>query len=139
MQPARRPRRLLLSLFYLALVLVLGVVFWFTYSAFQSGQSWTYSQLVVQAQAHHVVRLEITGTQGVAVDDHGIRHPVTLPSDTAALSDQLAAERVEVVYESQGGVDWLSLLGPYVALFVIVGAMVYVLGRRNRRPPEDGA
>jgi ATP-dependent Zn protease len=137
--PARRRPAWRRSALYLALVVVLGVAFWFTYNSVQTGQSWTYSQLIVQAQVHHVVKLEITGNQGVAVDDDGVRHPVTLPGDTTALADQLAAERVEVVYESQGSIDWLAVIGPNLALVVIVGVLIYFLGRRSRRPPTTGA
>src|SRR6266850_594289 len=71
-QPSRRahlsrfPRS---SLFYFALVVLLGLVFWFTWQSLQGNQSssdWQYSDLINNAQAGSVKSLEINGTDGIA-------------------------------------------------------------------------
>src|SRR5580765_1393254 len=73
-QPSRRahlsrfPRS---SLFYFALVVLLGLVFWFTWQSLQSGQGagdWHYSQLISQANEGNVKSLEINGNNGIAID-----------------------------------------------------------------------
>src|SRR5258706_14192879 len=76
-QPVRRahlsrfPRS---SLFYFALVVLLGLVFWFTWQSLQGNQSssdWTYSDLINNAQTGTVKSLEINGTDGIAVGADG--------------------------------------------------------------------
>jgi ATP-dependent Zn protease len=135
--PPARPRgSLRRSAFYFALVIVLGVVFYFTYSALGAGSpAWTYSQLTTEAKAGHVTKLEIRGTQGVATDSGGTTHRVDLPSDTSALAGQLAGENVNVVYESGGGFNWLALLPNALILGLVIGMLIYLIRRSRNRPP----
>src|ERR1700680_1385764 len=71
-QPTRRanlsrfPRS---SLFYFGLVVLLGLVFWFTYQSIQGNGStndWTYSQLINNSGNGGVKSLEINGADGIA-------------------------------------------------------------------------
>ena len=87
-QPPRRahlsrfPRS---SLFYFALVVLLGLVFWFTWQSIQGNgntNDWTYSQLVTNAGNGQVKSLEINGADGIATDSNGKKHNVTLPDCT---------------------------------------------------------
>ena len=124
------------SLFYFALVVVLGVVFFFTYQATQggSGGSWTYTQLTTQAQAGNVKSITITGNQGVAIDNSGQRHSVNLPSDTAPVAATLAQEGVDVRYSSAGSATfWAQVLVPNLILVALIGGFLYFLMRRRRR------
>ena len=73
------------SLFYFALVVVLGLVFWFTWQSLQNGQSttdWHFSTLMTQASENNVKSLEINGTDGIAIDNQGKKHNVVLPDAT---------------------------------------------------------
>ena len=48
------------SLFYFALVVLLGLVFWFTWQSLQGNQSasdWNFSDLMTNAQSHTVKSL----------------------------------------------------------------------------------
>src|SRR4029077_1584863 len=70
------------SLFYFALVVVLGLIFWFTWSSIQNNQStndWTYSMLMNQAAEGNVKSVDISGTDGTAIDLHNTKHSVVLP------------------------------------------------------------
>src|SRR5580765_541790 len=84
-QPSRRahlsrfPRS---SLFYFALVVVLGLVIWFTWQSFQGNQNtsdWSFSTLMNQAAAGNVKEVDIKGTDGVATGLDGRKHNVVLP------------------------------------------------------------
>ena len=78
------------SLFYFALVVVLGLIFWFTWSSIQSSQNqgdWTYTQLIDNAAKQQVSDLEISGTDGVATEAvGGKKHNVTLPDCSSGCS-----------------------------------------------------
>ena len=70
------------SLFYFALVVVLGLVLWFTWQSFQGSQNtneWAFSTLINKAANHEVKEVDIKGTDGVAIDASGTHHNVTLP------------------------------------------------------------
>ena len=57
------------SLFYFALVVVLGLVFWFVYQSLQGNQNqndWSYSALVNNIQDGKVKTVEVKGTDAVA-------------------------------------------------------------------------
>ena len=74
------------SLFYFALVVVLGLVFWFTWQSIQGSQNqntWSYSMLMSNAANGQVKSLEIKGTDGTATDIEGHTH-----TDPARLLDQ---------------------------------------------------
>lgn len=135
--PQRRslvPRK---SLFYFALVIVLGVVFFLTSQSLQgkSGASWTYTQLTTEAQAGNVKSIDISGSQGTAFDKAGQKHQVNLPSDTAPVATTLASEGVEVRYTASSGTNWLQVLLPNVILLVVIGGFMFFLYRRRRLPP----
>ena len=81
---SRFPRSIL---FYFALVVVLGLVFWFTWQSLQNSQNssdWHFSYLVSQAQQGDVKSLEINGTVGIAIDSQGHKHNVVLQDPTGS-------------------------------------------------------
>ena len=70
------------SLFYFALVVVLGLIFWFTWNSIQNGQNqsdWDFSTMMTQAAEGQVKVVDINGTDGVVTDIQGKRHNVVLP------------------------------------------------------------
>ena len=106
------------SLFYFALVVLLGLVFWFTWQSLQgnSGSSdWTYSDLLSNAQAGTVKSLEINGADGIAVGTDNKKHNVTLPDCTGECKfvDDLQAAHVQVKFDKNNGGNYLlSVLLP---------------------------
>src|SRR5207245_10718200 len=70
------------SLFYFALVVVLGLIFWFTWTSIQNSQNqgaWDFSTMMTQAAEGQVKSVDISGTDGVVVDAQGRKHNVVLP------------------------------------------------------------
>ena len=65
------------SLFYFALVVVLGLIFWFTWSSIQSNQAqgdWNYTRMLNEAAKGNVAVVDISGTGWLlAGNDHIIR------------------------------------------------------------------
>src|SRR6267378_857794 len=114
-QPSRRahlsrfPRS---SLFYFALVVLLGLVFWFTWQSIQGGNTsndWQYSQLLNNAKTGGVANLEIICADGIATDNLGKKHNVTLPdcSGECKFVDDLAAQGVTIKYDKNNGGNYL--------------------------------
>ena len=65
------PRSAALLIGASVIVVVLGVIVYFTWRSIDEGRSiktWTYSQLLTEAQAGHVVTLVIDGQTGMATD-----------------------------------------------------------------------
>ncbi len=133
------------SLFYFALVVVLGLVLWFTWQSFQGSQTasdWTYSQLLNNAAAGQVKEVDIKGTDGVAIDTDGHRHPVTLPDcagSECAFSTTLAADKtsdgtpVNVKYEQANSANYLlSVLVPNIILVVLIAAFMWWVLRQTQ-------
>src|SRR5207249_3889584 len=90
------------SLFYFALVVVLGLIFWFTWSSIQSSQGqtdWDFTTMMTKAAQGQVRVVDITGTDGVVTDVDGHKHNVVLPdcSGECKYQDDLRS------YSVQGG------------------------------------
>jgi ATP-dependent Zn protease len=123
------------SIFYFALVIVLGVVFFFTWQSLENGQrqTWSYSALLTQSKQGNVKSLEVAGTQGIATDRQGRRWSVELPADTAAMAATLTDEGVNVTYKSSSSsAYWLQVLVPNLILLLLIGAFLYYMVRRRR-------
>ncbi len=126
------------SLFYFALVVLLGLVFWFTWQSIQGGQGqsdWTYSDLVNNAQSSNVKQLEINGADGVATDSAGHKHNVTLPdcSGECKFVDDLQAQRVTIKYDKNNGGNYLlSVLLPNIILVILIGAFMWWVLRQTQ-------
>jgi cell division protease FtsH len=125
------------SLFYFALVLVLGVVFWITWQGIESQQKssdWTYSQLVDRAAQGQVKSLVIKGADGEVTDSNGAKHAVHLPDNTEALAADLAKnDHVDVTYESaNSGTYWLQVLVPNLILLLLIGGFMYYILRQTQ-------
>jgi cell division protease FtsH len=107
------------SLFYFALVVVLGLIFWFTWTSIQNNQNsgdWTYSQLIANAEQNQVTNLEINGTDGVATESGGKKHNVTLPDCSG----------------SQGGSYLLQVLLPNIILVILIAAFMWWVLRQTQ-------
>ena len=126
------------SLFYFLLVVVLGLVFWFTWTSIQNGQSatdWTFSQLMNQAQAGQVKSLEINGADGTAIDASGQKHAVVLPDCTGECKYQqdLLAANVSIKFDKNGSGSYLlSVLLPNIILVILIAAFMWWVLRQTQ-------
>ena len=127
------------SLFYFALVVVLGLIFWFTWTSIQNGQSgneWTYTQLLDKADAHQVTDLEINGTDGTATESNHAKHNVTLPdcsSGCTELLQQMRSDSVNVKFDkSQTGSYLISVLLPNIILVILIAAFMWWVLRQTQ-------
>ena len=126
------------SLFYFALVVLLGLVFWFTWQSIQGNQGqseWTYSDLINNAQAGSVKQLEINGADGVATDSAGKKHNVTLPdcSGECKFVDDLQALHVSVKFDKNNGGNYLlSVLLPNIILVILIAAFMWWVLRQTQ-------
>jgi len=127
------------SLFYFALVVLLGLVFWFTWQSLQgnSGSSdWHYSTLISQADSHQVRSLEINGTDGIAIGVDGKKHNVVLPDttgSTAAWLTQLETDQVDVYFDKNNGGNYLlSVLLPNIILVILIAAFMWWVLRQTQ-------
>ena len=126
------------SLFYFALVVVLGLVFWFTWQSIQgggNGTDWHYSQLVKNGADNAVRSLEINGTDGIAVDSTGGKHNVVLPDTTGnpAWLTTLQAEGVDVYFDKNNSGSYLiSVLLPNIILVILIGAFMWWVLRQTQ-------
>jgi cell division protease FtsH len=125
------------SLFYFALVIVLGVVFWFTWQSIESGQNsgdWSYSKLVMQAESGQVTSLQITGSEGVAVDRQNRHWKVHLSDgDNLSLAKEMESDGVDVSFSStNSGAAWLQVLIPNLILLLLIGGFMYYILRQTQ-------
>ena len=126
------------SLFYFALVVLLGLVFWFTWQSLQGNQSssdWIYSDLLTNAQNGTVKSLEINGTDGIAVGTDGKKHNVTVPDCTTGCKfvDDLTAAHVQVKFDKNNGGNYLlSVLLPNIILVILIAAFMWWVLRQTQ-------
>jgi cell division protease FtsH len=128
------------SLFYFALVVVLGLIFWFTWTSIQNGQNagdWTYTQLQDRADAGQVTDLEINGTDGVATEaGNHAKHNVTLPDCSSGCNDlltQMRADKVNVKFDKNATGGYLvSVLLPNIILVILIAAFMWWVLRQTQ-------
>jgi cell division protease FtsH len=126
------------SLFYFALVVVLGLVFWFTWQSLQSGQNatdWHFSKLMSAAQSGEVKSLEINGTDGIVTDTSGKKHNVVLPdpSGNAPYLTELRDKGVDVWFDkNNSGSYLLSVLLPNIILVILIAAFMWWVLRQTQ-------
>jgi cell division protease FtsH len=127
------------SLFYFALVVVLGLVFYFTWQSLQSGQSssdWHFSYLVSQASQGQVKSLEINGTDGIATDSAGHKHNVVLQDPTGSpqwLTDMINTDHVDVFFDkNSSGSYLLQVLLPNIILVILIAAFMWWVLRQTQ-------
>jgi cell division protease FtsH len=140
-QPSRRanlsrfPRS---SLFYFGLVVLLGLVFWFTWQSIQGNQGttdWTYSDLVTYGQEGQVKSLEINGTDGIATDSSGHKHNVTVPDCTGQCQfvTDLVSKGVTVKFDKNNSGSYLvSVLLPNIILVILIAAFMWWVLRQTQ-------
>jgi len=132
------------SLFYFALVVVLGLVFWFTWQSIQGSQSagdWSFSTLMNSASQGQVKSVEIKGNDGVAVDLKNGKHNVTLPDCSGECSylTELRNDKssdgqpLDVKIDSNSsGTYLLSVLLPNIILVVLIAAFMWWVLRQTQ-------
>ena len=127
------------SLFYFALVVVLGLVFWFTWQSLQSGGSssdWSYSDLISKADAGQVSALEINGTDGIATDSGGKKHNVVVTdcsNGCSQLLTQMQTDRVNVKFDKNNSGSYLiSVLLPNIILVILIAAFMWWVLRQTQ-------
>ena len=131
------------SLFYFALVVVLGLVFWFTWQSLQGGQNsndWHYSTLMNQAAAGNVKSLEINGTDGVATDTSHVKHNVVVPDPASGTwLATLQADSVNgggtvdiSIDKNSSGSYLVSVLLPNIILVILIAAFMWWVLRQTQ-------
>jgi cell division protease FtsH len=128
------------SLFYFALVVVLGLVFWFTWQSLQSGQNsndWHFSTLMSQAASGNVKSLEINGTDGIATElATGKKHNVVLPDPNGGapwLVELQSQDHVDVFFDkNNSGSYLLSVLLPNIILVILIAAFMWWVLRQTQ-------
>jgi len=125
------------SLFYFLLIVVLGIVFYFTWQSIEQGQksgSWTYSQLLRAAsEPGKVTSVVIKGNDATATTRDGQKFGVTLPDTTDKVADTLNADGVNVSFETAGGgAYWLQVLVPNIILLLLIGGFMYYILRQTQ-------
>ncbi|MEO8744301.1 MAG: ATP-dependent zinc metalloprotease FtsH [Candidatus Dormiibacterota bacterium] len=127
------------SLFYFALVVVLGLVFWFTWQSLQNGQSsndWHFSTLMNSAAGGQVKSVEINGADGIATDTDGKKHNVVLPdpsTDTSWLTELRTTDKVDVFFDKNNSGGYLvSVLLPNIILVILIAAFMWWVLRQTQ-------
>jgi len=132
------------SLFYFALVVVLGLIFWFTWSSIQSSQGqsdWDFTTMMTKAAQGQVKVVDITGTDGVVTDVDGHKHNVVLPdcSGECKYQDDLRSYSVQgggtvtIKFEkSQTGSYLISVLLPNIILVILIAAFMWWVLRQTQ-------
>ncbi|HKV88960.1 MAG TPA: ATP-dependent zinc metalloprotease FtsH [Candidatus Dormibacteraeota bacterium] len=127
------------SLFYFALVVVLGLVFWFTWQSIQSSQSandWHWTTLMNNAAQGQVKSLEINGTDAVATDTSDKKHNVVVPDtsgDPAWLTELRTTDHVDVFFDkNNSGSYLLSVLLPNIILVILIAAFMWWVLRQTQ-------
>ncbi|HKW58413.1 MAG TPA: ATP-dependent zinc metalloprotease FtsH [Candidatus Dormibacteraeota bacterium] len=132
------------SLFYFALVVVLGLIFWFTWSSIQNSQNqndWDFSSMMSKAADGQVRTVDISGTDGVVTDVDGRKHNVVLPdcSGECKYMDDLRSYTVQgggtvqVKFEkSQTGSYLISVLLPNIILVILIAAFMWWVLRQTQ-------
>jgi cell division protease FtsH len=127
------------SLFYFALVVVLGLVFWFTWQSIQSGQNandWDFSTMMTKAADGQVRSLEISGTDGIVVDSDGHKHNVVLPDCTGEcqfITELRSTDHVAVKYDKNNSGGYLvSVLLPNIILVILIAAFMWWVLRQTQ-------
>ena len=131
------------SLFYFALVVVLGLVFWFTWQSLQGNQNandWHYSTLMNQAAAGSVKSLEINGTDGVATDTSHTKHNVVVPDPASGTwLATLQADSVNgggtvdiSIDKNSSGSYLVSVLLPNIILVILIAAFMWWVLRQTQ-------
>jgi cell division protease FtsH len=127
------------SLFYFALVVLLGLVFWFTWQSIQGSQgqdTWKFSDLMTAAANGQVKSLEINGTDGTAVGIDGKKHSVTLPDCTGECpytTELWKTDKVVLQYDKNNGGNYLlSVLLPNIILVILIAAFMWWVLRQTQ-------
>ncbi len=126
------------SLFYFALVVVLGLVFYFTWQSLQGGgtsNDWHFSTLMSNAASGDVKSLEINGTDGIATDIDGKKHNVVLPDTTGspAWLTELQNDKVDYYFDKNNSGGYLvSVLLPNIILVILIAAFMWWVLRQTQ-------
>jgi cell division protease FtsH len=120
------------------LVVVLGLIFWFTWSSIQNNQGqtdWDFSTMMTQASEGNVKSVDISGTDGTVTDAQGKKHNVVLPdcSGQCQFVTDLQNAKVDVKYEkSQTGSYLISVLLPNIILVILIAAFMWWVLRQTQ-------
>jgi cell division protease FtsH len=127
------------SLFYFALVVVLGLIFWFTWSSIQSNQTagdWSYSTLISKADQRQVTDLDINGTDAVATEQGNKKHNVVVTdcsSGCPQLLQKMQDDGVNVKFEKNSSGSYLiSVLLPNIILVILIAAFMWWVLRQTQ-------
>jgi cell division protease FtsH len=127
------------SLFYFALVVVLGLVFYFTWQSLQgngTSTDWSYTDLISNADSHQVKALEVNGADGVATEVGGKKHNVQVPDCSTGctqLLTQMQTDGVNVKFDKNGSGSYLlQVLLPNIILVILIAAFMWWVLRQTQ-------
>ena len=127
------------SLFYFALVVVLGLVFYFTWQSLQgngTSTDWSYTDLITNADSHQVKALEVNGTDGVVTEVGGKKHNVVVPDCSTGCSQlltQMQTDGVNVKFDKNSSGNYLlQVLLPNIILVVLIAAFMWWVLRQTQ-------
>src|ERR1700730_15611017 len=88
--------------------------------------TWSYSQLITQAQLGKVSTVVIAGNTGVATDQGGRKYNVALPPDqSVTLADELRTNGVAVTFQGTDVGTLLVSFLPNLVILLLVGGLIY--------------
>ncbi|MGH7922643.1 MAG: ATP-dependent zinc metalloprotease FtsH [Candidatus Dormibacteraceae bacterium] len=128
------------GIFYLALVVLFGIIFWFFYQSLSgSGKSsnWNYTQAINQIKAGNVTSAQIGDSSATLTTKNGQQHDVTLPptgdGDNGYLFQTLEKSHVgNVSFTSSGGAGFLEAIIPNLIVLVVLGIFMWYVLRQTQ-------
>ena len=128
------------AVFYLALVVLFGLIFWFFYQSLNGsgsrGQGWSYSQAIHNIKTGDVQNAQIGTSTATLTDKSGTQHDVTLPptgeGDNGFLTQTLINHHVGFSYTSSNGAGFLEAIIPNLIVLVVLGIFMWYVLRQTQ-------
>jgi cell division protease FtsH len=127
------------AVFYLALVVLFGLIFWFFYQSLSGssrGSDWNYNQAINQIKAGNVQNAQIGASTATLTTKDGTQHDVTLPAtgegDNGLLSQTLVNHNVDFSFTSSNGAGFLEAIIPNLIVLVVLGIFMWYVLRQTQ-------
>ncbi|MBO0707837.1 MAG: ATP-dependent zinc metalloprotease FtsH [Candidatus Dormibacteraeota bacterium] len=128
------------AVFYLALVVLFGLIFWFFYQSLNGGgsrgQGWSYATAIQKIDSGQVHSAVIGTSTATLTDTSGQQHDVTLPptgeGDNGFLAQTLAKHKVDFSFSSSNGAGFLEAIIPNLIVLVVLGIFMWYVLRQTQ-------
>ncbi len=127
------------AVFYLALVVLFGLIFWFFYQSLSGssrGSDWNYNQAINQIKEGNVQSAQIGTSTATLTTKDGTQHDLTLPptgeGDNGLLSQTLVNHNVNFSYTSSNGAGFLEAIIPNLIVLVVLGIFMWYVLRQTQ-------